>query len=144
MKNFTRWLVSRVTIPTSRGNSHLMWQFSSHVAILISRGNSHLACIFLPHVLPSTTQSHLVSTLSTHSHLTWHLSSRVAILISHGNSHLTWIFLPNMLPTTQNNIFPPHVENSQKCHAATPIPSVRYLLQATNQFLMDWLETFTK
>ena len=110
MKNFTRWLVQRVIMPTSGGHSHLVWPFSPcvHLAWPLPTlcGHSHLAstlCNHLPPcvgILTSCDHSHLVSTsrdhfpayvgiptLHEHSHLTStsydHFSPRVGILTSH-------------------------------------------------------------
>ena len=55
-----------------------------------------------------------------------HFSPCVAILI---------LRLPCVPPPCENNIFHLAWKNSQKSHAATPIPLIRYLLRATNQML---------
>ena len=99
-------LTLRAPATTQSPHAHLAYTFSPRIHILTSRTYSHLAC-------PSTTQSHLMPTSRTHS-------------------HLTYIFSPHMLPSTQNNIFHLAWKNSQKSHVATPIPSIRYLLRATN------------
>ena len=128
--------------------------------ILTLRAHSHLACTFSPcvHILtsrvPSTTQSHLVYTFSprvhiltlcAHSHLTCPLhhskSPHVHILTLCAHSHLACPLHHSksprthleytLLTSTQNNIFHLAWKNSQKSHAATPIPSIRYLLRAT-------------
>ena len=197
----------RVAILTSRDHSHLMWQFSPCVAILTSCDHSHLVWQFSSHVLPSTPQNHLMYihevhevtlhyikpnsrnfhhsqfghhwsniytvqkshlatlrvsvelsspplkvTSHTYSHLTYTFSPHIHILTSRTYSHLAcplhhskspwahleYTFSPHIhiltsrAPSTQNNIFHLALKNSQKSHAATPIPSIRYLLRATN------------
>ena len=111
--------------------------------ILSSHIHSHLAYIFSPRVPPPPFKV----TSCTHSHLTYTFSPCIHILTSHAHSttqshlmpissthsHLVYIFSPHMLPSTQNNIFHLAWKNSQKSHAATPIPSIRYLLRATNK-----------
>ena len=107
VKNFTRWLVSRVTIPTSRGNSHLTWPFPPCVAILISHDHSHLMWQFSARMT--------IPTSCGNSHLTWPFPPHMAILISHDHSHLAWHFSSRMtIPTSCGNShlvwpFPPHV-----------------------------------
>ena len=140
-----------MTIPTSHGNSHLTYILTSraslhpskspHTDILTSRTHSHLAYIFSPCMptppfkVTSHTHSHLVYTFSPHVHILTSLapsttqSHLVPILSTY--SHLAYIFSPCVLPSTQNNIFLLVWKNSQKSHAATPIPSIRYLLRAT-------------
>ena len=107
----------RAHVLTLCTHSYLAYIFSPHVSPppfkVTSRTHSHLAYIFSPRVPPSTTESHLAHTSRTHS-------------------HLVYIFSPGVLPSTQNNIFHLAWKNSQKGHAATPIPSIRYLLRATN------------
>ena len=148
----------RIHILTSHTHSHLAYTFSPHIHILTScaplhhsksprihiltlRTHSHLAYIFSPRVPPPPFKV----TSCTHSHVVYTFSPRVHILnscapsttqshlvpTSSTHSHLTYIFSPRVLPSTQNNIFHLAWKNSQKSHAATPIPSIRYLLRAT-------------
>ena len=55
----------------------------------------------------------------------------------HDHSHLEWAFLPcihlTCSPLHENNILHLLWKNSPKSHEATPIPSIRYLLRATNK-----------
>ena len=99
--------------------------------VVPSTPQSHLACIFSPHIhiLTSRTYSHLACPLH-HSK-----SPRVHILTSCTHSHLTYIFSPHVLPSTQNNIFHLAWKNSQKSHAATPIPSISCLLRTTKNYV---------
>ena len=137
-----------VHILTSRTYSHLTCPPPPFK--VTSRTHSHLTV----HILTSHTYSHLVCppppfkvTSHTHSYLMYTFSPRVHILTSCApstiqshlmptsstHSHLTYIFSPRMLPSTENNIFHLVWKNSQKSHAATPIPSIRYLLRATKK-----------
>ena len=108
-----------VHILTSRAPLH--HSKSPRVHILTSRTHSHLTYIFSPRVPPSTIQSHLVYTFSP----------RVHILTLRTYSHLV------CSPPSKIISFTLAWKNSQKSHAATPIPSIRYLLRATNNRLND-------
>ena len=146
-------LGSLCRVVPSTPQSHLVRIFSPRIHILTSHTYSHLVCPPPPFKVTSRTHSHLACppppfkvTSHTHSHLVYTFSPRVHILTSHApsttqshlvpisstHSHLAYIFSPHVLPSTQNNIFHLAWKNSQKSHAATPIPSIRYLLRATN------------
>ena len=120
--------------------SHLTYTLSPCVHILTLCTYSHLVCP------PSTIQSHLVYTFSPRIHIltSCALSTTQSHLVptSSTHSHLAYIFSPRVLPSTQNNIFHLAWKNSQKSHAATPIPSIRYLLRATNK--KCWLDFLTR
>ena len=121
-----------MAILTSCDHSHLKWQFSPRMIIPTSRGNSHLVCPLHHSKSPQV----CILTLCTYSHLMCPpppLKSHLMPILS-THSHLAYIFSPCVLPSTQNNIFHLAWKNSQKSHAATPIPSIRYLLRATNKF----------
>ena len=123
-------------VPPSTIQSHLTYTFSPRIHIPTSRTYSHPACHPPPFKVTSHTHSHLAYTFSPHIHI---LTSRAPsttqshlMPISSTHSQLAYIFSPHVLPSTQNNIFHLAWKNSQKSHAATPIPSIRYLLRATN------------
>ena len=110
---------------------------TSHAPLHLHHSKSpyiHLMCIFSPCVLPSTstTQSHLISTSHAYSHL----------VCSPPHPPLKVTLCPPRMHILTSHIYcspPPKIicltscgKNSQKSHVATPIPSIRYLLRATN------------
>ena len=91
--------------------------------------------------VPSTTQSHLMrnTKLLWPSHLTWtqgdlwvKVSTPPHKVTSCETHHLLLASHLTCSPPCENNIFHLAWKNSQKSHEATPIPSIRYLLRATN------------
>ena len=83
-----------------------------HMHILTSCTYSHLTCSPPPPLLKVTLRP-----------------PRIHILTSHTYSHLACSPPPKII------CFTSHGKNSQKSHAATPIPLIRYLLRATNKLL---------
>ena len=83
------------------------------VTNLTSHGHSHLVSTLC--CVSSCPLHHTIVTLCEHSHLTWPFSSHI-----------------HMPPPCENNIFHLAWKNSQNSRETTPIPSIRYLLRATN------------
>ena len=85
VKNFTRWLVSRMTIPTSHDHSHLMSTLCDHSNLMSTlREHSHLTWPFQPymHVRWGSPPPPKV-TLHDHSNLVWPFSPCITIPTSH-------------------------------------------------------------
>ena len=130
VKNFTRWLGPRVTIPTSHGHSHLTSTSCDHSHYThMSDGvpppppekSPHMTiCICFYLVWPFPLHMHRWGSL----HHPWKVTSH-----DHDHSHLKWAFSPCIHLACST----PRKKNiSFTFCGKTPTPLIMYLLRATN------------